>query len=533
MLPGPTALRRNLMDAQAAPTTAAPDAASPHHPAGPGPGAGASAAPGAAATLLTVGLGTLLTLMAFTAPATTLADTAHGLHSGAVAQTWMLTGTPVGLAALLLTMGSVADARGRRRTFGAGAVLLVLATALSAAAPGTAVFLAGRILQGVASAAVLAAGLGLIADTHPAGRHRVRALGVWGATVGGGIAVGPVYAAVLTQVWGWRSLYWGLALLAVPVAALTAAVPESRAAHTRRLDLAGAVTLGAGTAALVAGFGESRGGWLRPAVLIPLAAAVVVLAVFAAVERRVAEPMLDPALWRSPTFLAAGVGALTTGLAVVGLFSYLPTMVQGVLGTGAIATSLLFVVWSGVSALFALLSRRLAPHMGADTQAALGLAISAVGQGSLYGMHVGGSYGRLFPGLAVAGVGSGILNAALARLAVASVPAERSAMGSGANNTARYVGSALGVALTVAVATAAHGHSPAAALAAGANHAFLLSAAACLAGAAAILLLARLARRQAAVSGAATAIAARPVPASSPQQVPPTPASSPGSARRG
>lgn len=471
------------MDAQAVPSTAAPGTAAPDHPGERSAGAGAA--------LLAVGLGTLLTLMAFTAPATTLAATAHGLHSGAVAQTWMLTGTPVGLAALLLTMGSVADARGRRRTFAAGAVLLLLATALSAAAPSTGVFLAGRIAQGVASAAVLAAGLGLIADTHPAGRHRVRALGVWGATVGGGIAVGPVYAAVMTQLWGWRSLYWGLALLAVPVAALSATVPESRAAHPRRLDLAGALTLGAGTAALVAGFGESRGGWLRPAVLVPLAAAALVLALFAAVERRVAEPMLDPALWRNPTFLAGGIGALTTGLAVVGLFSYLPTMVQGVLGTGAIATSLLFVVWSGVSAVFALLSRRLAPHMGAATQAALGLGISAVGQAAMYGMHVGGSYGRLFPGLAVAGVGSGILNAALARLAVAGVPAERSAMGSGANNTARYVGSALGVALTVSVVTAAHGHSPAGALAAGANHAFLLSAATCLTGATAILLLPR------------------------------------------
>ncbi|WP_333767429.1 MFS transporter [Streptomyces sp. IBSBF 2435] len=492
------------MNTQAAQRTAATAAAPPVDPESDG-GPGAAAA----MTLLTVGLGTLVTLMAFTAPATTLAATSRGLHSGAVAETWMLTGTPVGLAALLLTMGSVADARGRRRTFAAGAVLLLLATALSAAAPDTALFLAGRILQGVASAAVLAAGLGLIADAHPAGRHRVRALGIWGATVGGGIAIGPVYAALLTQEWGWRSLYWGLALLTVPVAALTAAVPESRAEHPRRLDVAGAVALGAGTAALVAGFGESRGGWLRPAVLVLLAAAVLALAVFASVERRVAEPLLDPALWRSPAFLAAGVGALTTGLAVVGLFSYLPTMVQGVLGTSAVSTSLLFVVWSGVSAVSALLARRLAPHIGADTQAALGLAISAVGQGALYGMHVGGSYGRLFPGLAVAGVGSGILNAALARLAVAGVPAERSAMGSGANNTARYVGSALGVALTVSVVTAARGPSPAAALATGANHAFLLSSAACLVGACAVLLLARRARRTAARSGAAAIAAAK------------------------
>lgn len=484
------------MNAQPASGTPAPPAA-PGEPPYLRDGSTARAAPaevpspGARATLLTVGLGTLVTLMAFTAPATTLAATAHGLHSGPVAQTWMLTGTPVGLAALLLTMGSAADARGRRRTFAGGVVLLLMSTALSAAAPGTTLFLTGRVLQGAASAAVLAAGLGLIAATHPAGHHRVRALGVWGATVGAGIALGPLYAAVLTQAWGWRSLYWGLVLLAVPVAALTAAVPESRAARPRRLDLAGALTLSAGIGALMAGFGESRDGWPRPAVLVPVAAAAVALAAFAAVERRVAEPMLDPELWRSPAFLASGVGALTTGLAVVGLFSYLPTVVEGVLGTSAVATSFLFVVWSGLSAVFALLARRLAPCLGAGPQAALGLAVSAAGQGAMYGLHAGGSYGRLFPGLAVAGAGSGILNAALARLAVSSVPADRSAMGSGASNTARYVGSALGVALTVSVVTAAHGPSPAAALAAGGNHAFLLSAAASLAGALAVLLLSR------------------------------------------
>lgn len=453
--------------------------------------------PGAGITLFTVGLGTLVTLMAFTAPSTTLTATVRGLHAGPVAQTWIFTGTPVGLAALLLVMGSAADARGRRRVFGAGAVLLTLASALSAAAPGTAVFLVGRVLQGAGSAAVLAAGLGLIAHTHPAGPHRVRAIGIWGATLGGAIALGPVYAALITQLLGWRSLYWGLALLSAAAVALTTAVPESRAEDARRLDPWGALTLAAGTAALVAGFGEGRGGWLRPLVLALLAAGVVLLALFAVVERRVAAPMLDPALWRGPDFLAAGVGALVTGLSVIGLMSYLPTVLQIALGMSPLSASLLLVVWSGLSVVSALQARRLAPYAAASTQVALGLLLSSVGQALLHGLHAGGSPARLVPGLAVAGVGSGILNAALARLAVSSVPADRSAMGSGANNTARYVGSALGLALAVAVITAPTSTThPAAAIATGANHAALLSATLSLTGAAAVLLLARRTHRE-------------------------------------
>ena len=310
------------------------------------------------------------------------------------------------------------------------------------------------MLQGAGSAAVRAAGLGLIAHTHPAGPHRVRAIGIWGATLGGAIALGPVYAALITQLLGWRSLYWGLALLSAAAVALTTAVPESRAEDPRRLDVWGALTLAAGTAALVAGFGEGRGGWLRPLVLALLAAGVLLLALFAVVERRVAAPMLDPALWRGPDFLAAGVGALVTGLSVIGLMSYLPTVLQIALGMSPLSASLLLVVWSGLSVVSALQARRLAPYAAATTQVALGLLLSSVGQALLHGLQAGGSPARLVPGLAVAGVGSGILNAALARLAVSSVPADRSAMGSGANNTARYVGSALGLALTVAVITA-------------------------------------------------------------------------------
>jgi MFS family permease len=451
--------------------------------AGPGPGA--------AATLVTVGLGTLVTLMAFTAPASTLAATAGGLHAGPVAQTWMFTGTPVGLAALLLIMGSTADAHGRRRVFGAGAVLLVLASVLSAAAPDTALFLTGRILQGAASAAVLSSGLGLIAHTHPAGPHRVRALGLFGAVLGAGIALGPAYSALLTQVWGWRSLYWGLAVLAAASAVLTASVPESRADRGRALDLTGALVLGAGIACLVAAFGEGRAGWGRAAVLMPLGAGLALLALFGAVERRVRAPMLDPALWRSPAFVAAGAGAFTTGLAVVGLFSYLPTELELVLGMTPLAASVLFTVWAGLSAITALFARHLAGRIGPATQIALGLLLSGAGQTALYGLRAGGSFGHLVPGLAVAGVGGGMLNAALARLAVSSVPADRSAMGSGANNTARYVGSALGLALTVSVASAAHARTPAASLAAGANHGFLVSAAICAAGAATVLRLGR------------------------------------------
>lgn len=142
---------------------------------------------------------------------------------------------------------------------------------------------------------------------------------------------------------------------------------------------------------------------------------------------------------------------------MIGLFSYLPTLLQHALSLSALDAAWLFLLWSGTSFLVALQSRRLAGRVTARHQLAAGFALHAVAVLPFLGALTGGSepsvWARLIPALIVSGAGSGLINAALPRLAVESVPAERAAMGSGANNTARYLGSSAGVAVTIAVAT--------------------------------------------------------------------------------
>ncbi|MEU6734434.1 MFS transporter [Streptomyces physcomitrii] len=449
-------------------------------------------------TLLTASFGTLLVLVDYTSPLTTLTPTAASLGAGLTAQTWTLTGTLLGLAALLLTMGSAADDFGRKRVFGAGAVLMLLSTALSAAAPNTGIFLTGRVLQGCAGAALLAPSLGLVGHAFPTGPARIRATGVWGAAVGLGIAIGPVYAALLEKAAGWRAVYWVLALLSAVVLLLTVfGVEESRNERPRKLDPLGVLTLGAGASCLIAGLAEGRYGWGRTMVVSLLVAGVLLLAAFVVVESRIPEPMLDLALLRSPGFVVSCSGALFTGLSIVGLMSYLPTVLQKSLGQSPLAASGILAIWSGLSFVAALQARRLATRVSAISQVAASLLVCGIGEAALYGMHEGDSWARLVPGLAIAGIGSGVLNAALARLAVASVPAHRGSMGSGANNTARYLGSSLGVALTVTlVAQASSSEGPAEATALGANDAVLAAAALCLVGAL-ISLWGRIAERRA------------------------------------
>ncbi|WP_436801203.1 MFS transporter [Streptomyces hydrogenans] len=438
--------------------------------------------------------------MNYTAPMLTLPATAEAFGTPSSAQAWLLNGTPLGLAALLLVAGALADAHGRRRVFLLGTLALGVTTALGALAGTTALFTAARIAQGAASAAILAGSLGLLADAYPSGRDRIRATGVWGASVSAGIALGPLLAAVLSLA------DWRLAYLALGAATLATAVtgartltppragggggpapspagsgggpapspgrtadapapspertadapapsPAGRAGGGGRPDLAGATTLALALGALLTALTLGRDGWLRPAVGALLLASAVLLALFVAVECRRKDPMIDLGLLRRPAFRASTVGALFTGLAVIGLFSVLPSLLMRGQGVAPLAAAGLFVLWSGTSFVVALQARRLAGRISAPYQLALGFVLSAAGVLPLLGTVDAPAvpWPRLMAGLVVAGAGSGLLNAALPRLAVDSVPPERAAMGSGANNTARYIGSAAGVALMLAL----------------------------------------------------------------------------------
>ncbi|MFE3072277.1 MFS transporter [Streptomyces sp. NPDC059247] len=517
---------------------------------------------------------TAVALMNYTAPMLTLPDMAAAFGTPASAQAWLLNGTPLGLAVLLLVAGSLADAHGRRRIFLLGTLALGLTTALGALAGGTVTFTAARIAQGAASAAVLAGSLGLLAESYPAGRDRIRATGIWGASVSGGIALGPLLAGALSLL-DWRLAYGVLGAAALATAAVGArtlgappatgpapggggglaggsvpdvggapgggpvpgvggaqgggpvpsvgstpaggsgsgvgdgpgggsgsgvggtpgggpapgggGVPSPRTTPRPRPDLAGAAAFGLALAALLTAITLGRDGWLRPQVGLLLLASAALTALFVVVERRSRAPMVDLALLRRPAFLASTLGALFTGLAVIGLFSVVPALLQSGAGMSPLGAAWLFVLWSGTAFVVALQARRLAGRLSAPYQLALGFVLSAAGVLALFGALDGpaGSWPRLLPGLLVAGAGSGLLNAALPRLAVDSVPPERAAMGSGANNTARYIGSSAGVALTLALATAGTGP----------DTAVLVSAALALTGAAVTLGLSRRPRR--------------------------------------
>src|SRR5689334_12614832 len=132
-------------------------------------------------TLVSATLGTLAVLVAFTAPLANLNQTAAGLAAGPSGRTWVLSSMSIGLGAFLLTAGRVADDFGRRRTFVAGSVVLAAGSVVAALTPDVEVFVLARVVQGVGGAAVIAAGLGMLATAFPDPLARARATGLWGA----------------------------------------------------------------------------------------------------------------------------------------------------------------------------------------------------------------------------------------------------------------------------------------------------------------------------------------------------------------
>lgn len=434
-------------------------------------------------TLAVATAGTVLALAVYTTPISTLAATAADLRAAAAGQAWVLSSMSVGLAVALLPVGALGDDHGRRRMFAAGSLLLAATSVLAALAPDVLTLVLARVGEGLGSAAIIACGLGLIGHAFPAGAARVRATGIWGAGLGAGIAIGPLLAAALDAAGGWRGPYVLIAVLALALAASARLVPESTSGRRRPVDVAGMLLLGLALAGVLAGLVEGRSGWLRPPVLLLLGGGLLAAAAFVVAELRRSAPMLDLRLFRRPDLTGATLGGVATGAGVIATMSFLPTLVQRGLGHDAFSAALLLLGWSATSVVTALLARRLPTWCTPRAQLAGGLAGVAVGQLLLTGIGADAGTGRLLPGLLVAGAASGVLNAALARQAVASAPPGLASVGSGINNTARYLGAAIGVTVVAVLAARA---DPAAMLA-GWNVAVVVDAAVSLVGALLVL----------------------------------------------
>ncbi|WP_406441198.1 MFS transporter [Streptomyces sp. NBC_01613] len=404
--------------------------------------------------LTAICMGTFMLLLDVTIAVVALPDMARSLHASLSDLQWVMDGYALALAALLLGIGAAADILGRRRVHVAGVVVFASASLLCGVASGPGMLVAARGLQGLGAAAMFATTLPLLGSIYQ-GKQRSVALGVWGAVSGAAAAVGPVVGGLLTDGPGWRWIFYvNLPVSVVAVWLTLRVVPESHGSRARRIDWAGTVTFAAFAAALTYGAVRAgQHGWGETGTLVTFAAGVVALGCFLAVERRGADPLLDPRLLLKPAFSGVMVGALAFNGAAFSLMAYDSIWLQTLLGMSPVRGGLVFL-WMSLSAfVVAAAGGRLLHGVPARITIGGGLLLIGSGQFCMTGLDAGSTATALVPGLVLVGVGTGLVSPGLAGAALAAVPPERAGMAGGAVNTFRQLGYALGIAVYGTVLT--------------------------------------------------------------------------------
>ena len=404
--------------------------------------------------LVAVCTGTFMLLIDVTIVNVALPDMALDLGTSFGQLQWVVDVYALALAALVLGAGSLADLYGRRRVYLAGLVLFATASLACGFAPDAELLIAARAVQGMGGAAMLATTIALI-NTSYEGRERGTAFGVWGAVVGAAAALGPILGGALSEL-SWRWIFFvNLPVSVLAVSLTLAVIREARQPGAPRPDVPGIALFTLGAGAVVFGLVRAASdGWGEPVAWAPITAGLLVLAGWVAVELRREAPMLDVRLFRSRSFTGIMLGALLLNAAAFSSSLFTSLWLQSILGLSPLQTGLVFMPLSLVSfCVSAGAGRRL---QTLPPRLVVGVGLVLVGIGSLMFLPVdgGSSWTVLVPGLVVLGIGVGVANPTLASTALATVPRERSGMASGAVNTARQLGFALGVAALGTVFTA-------------------------------------------------------------------------------
>jgi EmrB/QacA subfamily drug resistance transporter len=412
---------------------------------------------GATTALLVVLFGSFMDLLDATIVTVAAPAIARDLGASDADIQWMIAAYVLTLGAGLVTGGRLGDQYGRKRLFMIGLTGFTVTSALCALAVDPAMLIGTRAAQGLAAGVMVPQVFGIIrASFAPA--ERARAFGAYGAVQGLASVAGPLLGGLLVDTdlfgLGWRTIFW----INVPVSILALAIgakvlPETRSASTARLDLVGAVLAASGIFLLllpVIQF-ETRGWTWGGSGLV--AAALVVLAVFLAYERRLArggrEPVLDPALLRVRAF-AGGLGASTLFFGGIGAF-FLTLSIYLQVGTGRTAweTGLVIlpyalgsILTSGLGVALAARAGRALLIAGSLTVAASHLVLWAV-------VRDGGDpgYWPLALALFVGGLGLGLAAPVLVNVVLAGVPARNAGAAGGVLSTVNQIGAAVGIAV--------------------------------------------------------------------------------------
>ncbi|WP_082104261.1 MFS transporter [Demequina soli] len=434
--------------------------------------AGTAASPRRWWALAAVALAVSLIIMDATIVNVALPEVIRELGLSATQAEWMNAVYSLMFAALLLTAGRIGDLWGRRRLLLVGMVVFIAASVVAGSVGDGGALIAARTLQGIGAALIMPATLSTVNAVF-GGRERAIAFAVWGSTIGGMAAVGPLVGGWLTTDVSWRWAFWlnvpvGLAVLALVVWA----VPETRDdTATGGLDIRGAVMSALGMGAIVFGLieGGRYGWWLQDdgslsPVPVVIAVGLVVMALFVRDQlvrrRRGGVVLVDLGLFAIRSFRYGSIAALVVALGEFGLLFTLPLLLQNALGYTPLGTGWLVLFLAVGTFLVSGATPQLTRRMGARAVVRTGLALEAIAVAGLavtLSLDVSGVVVAVW--LFLYGVGVGMATAQLTSVILADVPVAESGQASGLQSTVRQLGSSLGVAILGTLLMVSLGHA--------------------------------------------------------------------------
>jgi EmrB/QacA subfamily drug resistance transporter len=413
------------------------------------------------AILAILGLAQLMVVLDATIVNIALPSAQKALHFTNDNRQWIVTAYSLAFGSLLLLGGKISDLFGRKWTFVVGLGGFAIASAVGGAATSFGMLAAARTLQGAFGALLAPAALSLLTTTFTETSERNKAFGIYGAIAGSGASVGLLLGGVLTQLLNWRfSMYVNLVFAVFAIAGALVLLHNVRPAHRPKIDLPGTVTVSAGLFALVYGFNHAQTtSWGDSMTIAILTAGVVLLGAFAAIERRVTQPLLPLRVVTDRNRGGAFVSMLLAAAAMFGVFLFLTYYLQQTRGYTPIETGLAFLPMTVVIMITAVVATtRLRDRLGPRVLVFTGMLLGAVGMLILTGIGVSSSYAAdILPALLVMGAGLGLVFSTAMNSATLGVQPSDAGVASATVNASQQVGGSLGTALlsTLAASSAA------------------------------------------------------------------------------
>lgn len=427
-----------------------------HHP--DQPGAASASDPARWRVLFVLVLALLVTSIDHTIINVALPEMVRDLGASAAQLQWVAASYTVVFAGLLLTAGSLGDRYGRRPALLAGLVTFLAGSTMSALAGSTTVLIAGRGVMGVGGALIMPTTLSILVNCFGDPRERAKAIAIWTAVAGAGIALGPIVGGMLMRSFSWSSVFWvNVPLLAVALVGTLHVVPDSRDEGATRLDPVGAVlsTVALGTL-VYAVIDAPRSGWMSMSTMALVMVAGMAGHQFVRWERRRDEPMLDLGLFADRGFSAGSLALAMLFFAMAGTVFLQAQYLQFVLGYTPLAAgcalvpaALGMILGSGIGA-------HAAGHLGGRAAVVAGTLTAAAGVAVQAAFADGTGYLPTGVGLLLFGLGAGIAMPTATELIMASLPPAKAGVGSAVNDTVRELGGALGVAVIGSIAAASY-----------------------------------------------------------------------------